>query len=155
LQDIQRQIVPWSDSLKGIDHLFQNKSLRDSRNYSQVAGKDIVTKTVKALLGPTIPEKQTANQKIKQVLEPIIEHYKTMCNIQTLPRKLKLHKMISEICADELPDAKDLAKQVLKEVLNPQQSEKLTIKQKIKQVAENKSAQRKLAMLKKATRKKP
>jgi hypothetical protein len=92
---------------------------------------------------------------VLSTLERIVEHYKTINNIQSLPKRLKLYVMFPEIQTSEAIDLKEIAKEVVKEVLSPVQPEKLTKKQKIEQGAAVKSAERKLSMLKKQERKKP
>jgi hypothetical protein len=88
---------------------------------------------------------------VRQSLNSLILHYELMNTIQSIPSRLKLHEMSKELRTnDEKLTAKDLAKEVVTEILQPEKPEKKrTKKQELKESASKKSLERQLAMIKK------
>lgn len=82
-------------------------------------------------------------------LNDIVNHYKLLNNIQSIPSKLKIYEMTEFIREnEEKRNVKDLAKDVVREIINPMKTdEKLTRKQIVSQKAEAKSMERKLKLL--------
>ena len=83
-------------------------------------------------------------------LKALIINYELINGINIIPSKLKLHEMCKTLREHELPNAKKLAKEVITEILMPAQTtKKLTKKEKIKELAVLKSAERKMKLIKK------
>jgi len=87
----------------------------------------------------------------KQTLNSLIIHYELMNEIQTIPSRLKLHEMLNELRSNEEKlTVKDLAKEVVTEILQPAKTDKkLTKKQEFDESAKQKSIERKIGMIKK------
>ena len=77
-------------------------------------------------------------------------HYELIHNSKAIPSKLKLYEMIKVIREHEKPDAKEIAKEALIEILNPKKTaSKLTKKQELAELASKKSVDRKMKIIKK------
>ena len=86
-------------------------------------------------------------------LNALIIHYESINGIHTIPSKLKLHEMLKTLREHELPNAKMIAKEVVTEIIQPAKTaKKLTKKQKIAELASQKSAERKIEIIKKITK---
>ena len=87
----------------------------------------------------------------KQSLNSLVIHYELMNEIQTIPSRLKLHEMLNELRSNEEKlTVKDLAKEVVTEILQPAKTDKkLTKKQELDESAKQKSLERKMKMIKK------
>lgn len=86
-----------------------------------------------------------------KTLYSLILQYELMNEIQSIPSRLKLHEMSKELREYEKSiTVKDLAKEVVSEILKPIKSEKkLTKKQELDELAAKKSLDRKMEKIKK------
>lgn len=88
---------------------------------------------------------------VSKTLYALIIQYELMNEIQSIPSRLKLHEMNKELRDYEKSiTVKDLAKEVVFEILQPVKSQKkLTKKQELEELAEKKSLERKMEKIKK------
>ena len=88
---------------------------------------------------------------VSKTLYALIIQYELMNEIQSIPSRLKLHEMTKELRDYEKSiTVKDLAKEVVSEILQPVKSQKkLTKKQELEELAEKKSLERKMEKIKK------
>ena len=88
---------------------------------------------------------------VSKTLYALIIQYEMMNEIQSIPSRLKLHEMTKELRDNsEKVTVKDLAKEVVSEILQPIKSEKkLTKKQELDELAAKKSLDRKMEKIKK------
>jgi hypothetical protein len=88
---------------------------------------------------------------VSKTLYSLTLQYELMNEIQSIPSRLKLHEMTKELRNNlEKLTVKDLAKEVVSEILQPNKPEKkLTKKQELKELADKKSLERKMEKIKK------
>ena len=88
---------------------------------------------------------------VSKTLYALIIQYELMNEIQSIPSRLKLHEMTKELRDNsEKVTVKDLAKEVVSEILQPIKPEKkLTKKQELDELAGKKSLERKIEKIKK------
>jgi hypothetical protein len=88
---------------------------------------------------------------VSKTLYSLMLQYELMNEIQSIPSRLKLHEMTKELRDNiEKVNVKDLAKEVVSEILQPIKPEKkLTKKQELEELAEKKSLERQLEKIKK------
>lgn len=88
---------------------------------------------------------------VSKTLYSLTLQYELMNEIQSIPSRLKLHEMTKELRDNlEKLTVKDLAKEVVSEILQPIKPEKkLTKKQELKELADKKSLERKMEKIKK------
>lgn len=84
---------------------------------------------------------------IENLLDQILIKYKEF--FQVLPPKMKIYAIMQKLKEADSPSAKDLAKEVLNEVLNPDKATKHTKVEKIKADAKKVSKQRALKIIRK------
>jgi hypothetical protein len=91
---------------------------------------------------------------VKENLKAIILYYQLSNGISTIPSRLKLHEMIKEIRDNgDKVTVKDLAKEVVTEILKPAKTEKkLTKKEQLSEEATKKSLERQMEMIKKLSK---
>lgn len=87
----------------------------------------------------------------RQTLYSLIIQYEFMNEIQTIPSRIKLHEMTKELREyEKCINVKDLAKEVVSEILMPIKPEKkLTKKQELDELAAKKSFERQIEKIKK------
>jgi hypothetical protein len=87
----------------------------------------------------------------KETLNSLILKYELMNEIHAIPSRLKLHEMTKELRDYEAKlNIKGLAKEVVSEILQPAKTDKkLSKKQQLEELANKKSQERKIEMLKK------
>ncbi len=84
---------------------------------------------------------------VENLLNQILEKYKEVFHV--LPPNMKIYALNQKLKEAETPSAKDLAKEVLTEVFNPDKAGKPTKSERIKADAEKLSNQRALAIIRK------
>ena len=84
---------------------------------------------------------------VENLLNQILEKYKEVFGV--LPSNRKIYTINQKLRESESPSAKDLAKEVLTEILTPEKPVNLTKSQRIKADAKVVSTKRALAMIKK------
>ena len=84
---------------------------------------------------------------VQNLLNQIVEKYREVFKV--LPPNMKIYTIIQKLKESEAPSAKELAKEVLKEVLTPEKEVKLTKSDRINVEAEKFSKQRALDLIKK------
>ena len=91
---------------------------------------------------------------VKQSLKAIILYYQLSNDISSIPSRLKLREMIKEILDNvDKVNVKDLAKEVVTEILKPAKTEKkLTKKELLLEEASKKSLERQMEMIKKLSK---
>lgn len=85
--------------------------------------------------------------QVQNLLQQIIEAYQDAFHVS--PNDDKIYRIINALRALETPTVKDMAKQVLKEVLQPEVGQKLTKSEKLKEDAKAVSMRRALQIIKK------
>lgn len=88
---------------------------------------------------------------VENLFNQILEKYREVFHV--LPPTMKIYEIIRKLKASESPSAKDLAKEVLTEVLSPEKVGKLTKAERIKADAEKVSKQRALDIARKKSAK--
>lgn len=91
---------------------------------------------------------------VKQSLYTLILSYELMHEIHAVPSKLKLHEMFKELRENGAKkDVEEMAKEVLNKILIPEKSEKKpSKKEQMQELANKKSAERQIEMIKKLDR---
>jgi hypothetical protein len=91
---------------------------------------------------------------VKESLNSLILTYELINEIQSIPSRLKLHEMTKELREyEENITVKDLAKEVVSEILQPVKPEKkLTKKERLSEEATKKSLERQMEMIKKLSK---
>ena len=84
---------------------------------------------------------------VENLLNQIMEKYKETFTV--LPHTMKLYTILQKLKDANSPSAKDLAKEALTEILNPEKPVKLTKSERIKAEAEKISKQRALDAIRK------
>lgn len=84
---------------------------------------------------------------VENLLVQILKKYKEYFHV--IPLKMKIYDIIQKIRIAEEPSAKELAKEALIEVLNPEKGEKLTKAEKKEADAKRVSKQRALGIIRK------
>lgn len=84
---------------------------------------------------------------VENLLNQILEKYRAVFNV--LPPNMKIYTINQKLQAAETPSAKELAKEVLTEVFNPEKPEKLTKKEQMDADAKAVSARRALELIRK------
>ncbi len=89
---------------------------------------------------------------VQNLLNQILEKYREVFKV--LPPNMKIYTITQKLKESEAPTAKELAKEVLTEVFNPEKPAKLTKIEQKKADAEALSAKRALAIIRKNSAKK-
>ena len=91
---------------------------------------------------------------VSKTLYSLILQYELMNEIQSIPSRLKLHEMTKELREYEKSiTVKDLAKEVVSEILQPVKPEKkLTKKERLSEEVTKKSLERQMEMIKKLSK---
>ncbi len=89
---------------------------------------------------------------IESLLNQILERYKEVFYV--LPSNKKIYTINQKLREAESPSTKDIAKEVLREILNPKTKPKQTKSEKMKADAEEVSKKRALALIQKNSAKK-
>jgi hypothetical protein len=84
---------------------------------------------------------------VQNLLNQILEKYREVFHV--LPPNMKIYTITQKLKESEAPSAKELAKEVLTEVLNPEKPAKTTKAERKKADAEALSAKRALAIIRK------